>query len=83
MGEKIAEATDDRLLHDLSEQWGDHQVKQRMYIRADLLVRHHTYFVRKHMGERMEIGQLGGSMAGVTEPLTPLHKVVYFLCLRA
>ncbi|CAN0283159.1 unnamed protein product, partial [Hapterophycus canaliculatus] len=26
VGEIIAAATDDRLLHDLSEQWGDHQV---------------------------------------------------------
>lgn len=26
VGEVIAVATDDRLLHDLSTQWGDHQV---------------------------------------------------------
>ena len=26
VGEIIATATDDRLLHDLSQQWGDHQV---------------------------------------------------------
>ncbi|CAM9921785.1 unnamed protein product, partial [Ectocarpus sp. 12 AP-2014] len=30
VGEIIATATDDRLLHDLSQQWGDHQVTMQM-----------------------------------------------------
>eukprot|EP00903_Cladosiphon_okamuranus_P018135 g16689.t1 len=55
VGEKIAEATDDRLLHELSEQWGDHQVTMQM-VRDILMYMDRTYV---SFNKKMPVYEMG------------------------
>ncbi|CAN0544233.1 unnamed protein product, partial [Ectocarpus sp. 8 AP-2014] len=55
VGEIIATATDDRLLHDLSQQWGDHQVTMQM-VRDILMYMDRTYV---SFNKKMPVYEMG------------------------